>query len=172
LYLTRSKYDKLYIRWENINKNGKLGYDDTEYLLLIQNFKNLGFFEDANECYYQYRKAHLSKVDGLNWIFDGAALCLYGYGVQPSYPMFCAIILILLFWLIYLNLNLEMSPRETLKFSIEVLLSGAGPFSPIPSDLSKARNYENLALVEKIAGSVLFALFIIALGKTIIGDVV
>jgi hypothetical protein len=172
LYLTRAKYDKFYIRWASINEQGKLGYDDTAYLLLIKNFKNIGFFEDAYDCYYQYRIAHLQKVWGPYRIFDVAALGLYGYGVKPLYPLIWAIILILLFWPIYLALNLDMTPGEAFKFSFIVLLSGAGPFLSISSDLSKAGKYKKLAFAEKILGSILFALFLIALSKTIIGEIV
>ena len=55
LYLTRAKYDRLYIRWKNIKE---LGYDDAAYLALQENFKKLGYLEDYDGCYYEYRKAH------------------------------------------------------------------------------------------------------------------
>ncbi|MGV8128254.1 MAG: pentapeptide repeat-containing protein [Methanothrix sp.] len=54
LYLKRAEYNKLYIRWASISK---LGYDKESYLLLIDNFKNLGQLDDANECNNQYEKA-------------------------------------------------------------------------------------------------------------------
>ncbi len=54
LYLTRTKYDRLYIRWKNIQE---LGYDDAAYLTLLENFKKLGYAEDYDACYYEYRQA-------------------------------------------------------------------------------------------------------------------
>ncbi len=178
LYLTRAKYDRIYIRWSSISEEGKLGYDDTAYLLLIKNFKNLGFFQDAYDCYYQYRLDHLSKeVQLSDWrdvslIFDYAAGYLYGWGVMPLFPLIWASILIAIFFLVYYFLNLGMDAQDALKFSTMVLLSGAGPFLSISCDLSRAGKYHNLALSEKIIGSMLFALFLVALSKTIIGDAI
>jgi hypothetical protein len=54
LYLIRTKYDRFYIRWNSISEKGKLGYNETAYQLLIDNFKKLGFIEDANDCYYAF----------------------------------------------------------------------------------------------------------------------
>jgi uncharacterized protein YjbI with pentapeptide repeats len=173
---TRTKYNKLYIRWASINNHGKLEYDDAAYLSLIQNFKALGLFGDADDCYYKYRETNFFEGDASNInlyrILDGAALILYGYGVEPLYTLICASALVLLFWLIYLKLDLEMNNREALKFSISVLLSGAQPFLFISSDLSRAGKHKNLALMEKIMGSMLFYLFMITLAKRLIIEIV
>lgn len=59
LSLTRTRYDKLYIRWYNIS--GDLSYDDAAYMSMLQNFKNLGYFEDYDLCYYQYRVEHRNQ---------------------------------------------------------------------------------------------------------------
>ncbi|MCX6678879.1 MAG: pentapeptide repeat-containing protein [Methanothrix sp.] len=170
LDLTRTKYEKFYISWSSI-KPDKFLYTATTYLLLIKNFKNLGLFDDANDCYYQYRKAHLSQVWWPYQIFEYPALYLYGYGVKPLFPIYWAVFLIGFFWLIYSALDLGMTSMDSLKFSIIVLLSGAGPFLSISSNLKKAGKYKNLALAEKILGSILFALFLIALSKTITGEI-
>jgi hypothetical protein len=61
LYLTRTRYDNLYIRWANIRE---LGSDEASYLILIENFKRLGYFDDANDCYNQYKA--LSNTGTLN----------------------------------------------------------------------------------------------------------
>jgi uncharacterized protein YjbI with pentapeptide repeats len=54
LYLIRTKYARFYIRWNSISEKGRLGYSETAYQLLIDNFKNLGFIEDANDCYFRF----------------------------------------------------------------------------------------------------------------------
>jgi hypothetical protein len=54
LYLIRTKYDRFYIRWNSISEKGKLGYSETAYQLLIDDFKKLGFIEDANDCYFGF----------------------------------------------------------------------------------------------------------------------
>ena len=97
LYLTRAKYDRLYIRWKNIKE---LGYDDAAYLALQENFKKLGYLEDYDGCYYEYRKAHRDqdwggKYHSMNWaeeglrkyIFDFLLEIFYGYGKKPIWPL-------------------------------------------------------------------------------------
>jgi hypothetical protein len=113
LYLTRAKYDRLYIRWKNIKE---LGYDDAAYLALQENFKKLGYLEDYDGCYYEYRKAHRDQ----NWsgkyhammgpleerirkrILDVALDDFYGYGKKPIRPLLWSIRIILFFGLFWL----------------------------------------------------------------------
>jgi hypothetical protein len=52
--LRNTAFHRLNARWNDIKDH--LVYDDAVYLSLINNFKNLGFFEDADNCYYQYRR--------------------------------------------------------------------------------------------------------------------
>ncbi|VVB72643.1 Pentapeptide repeats (9 copies) [uncultured archaeon] len=88
LSLYRTKYDKLNIRWSSIHD---LTYDDTAYFLLIENFKKLGFTDNADECYYSYRYKHMwellrqGKFD--SWFFDLLAWATYGYGLRPVRPL-------------------------------------------------------------------------------------
>ncbi|MCX6681053.1 MAG: pentapeptide repeat-containing protein [Methanothrix sp.] len=97
LSLYRTKYDKLNIRWSSIHD---LAYDDTAYYLLIENFKKLGFTDDASECYYSYRCKHREelfrqgKID--SWFFDLLAWAAYGYGLRPVRPLGWSVLFILL----------------------------------------------------------------------------
>jgi len=106
LYLTRTKYDKLYIRWHDIQR---LAYDDTAYLSLMENFKKLGYLEDYDNCYFEYRKEHRIQnwsggFHGMSntevWIGKKIDFLLewsYGYGKKPLYPMVWSIVTIILF---------------------------------------------------------------------------
>jgi hypothetical protein len=106
LYLTRAKYDRLYISWKNIKE---LGYDDAAYLTLLENFKKLGYLEDYDGCYYEYRKAHREqscggKYHGMHpaeeWIrkrIDVGLEAFYGYGKKPIWPLLWSAGTILLF---------------------------------------------------------------------------
>jgi uncharacterized protein YjbI with pentapeptide repeats len=106
LYLTRTKYDKLYIRWHNIND---LAYDDAAYLSLMENFKKLGYLVDYDNCYFEYRKEHRGQNWSGNyhgmppieeWIrkrIDVVLELTYGYGKKPLYPLVWSIGTILLF---------------------------------------------------------------------------
>ena len=97
LSLYRTKYDKLNIRWSSIHD---LAYDDTAYYLLIENFKKLGFTDDASECYYSYRCKHREelfrqgKFD--SWFFDLLAWTSNGYGLRPVWPLGWSVLFILL----------------------------------------------------------------------------
>jgi uncharacterized protein YjbI with pentapeptide repeats len=97
LSLYRTKYDKLNIRWSSIHD---LAYDDTAYYLLIENFKKLGFTDDASECYYSYRCKHREelfrqgKID--SWFFDLLAWMTNGYGLRPVRPLGWSVLFILL----------------------------------------------------------------------------
>ena len=50
----RLNFNKLYISWGSIKEN--ILYDGPAYLALIKNFKDIEQFNDADDCYYQYRK--------------------------------------------------------------------------------------------------------------------
>jgi hypothetical protein len=69
LHLTRTKYDKLYIKWSSI-PNG-LGYDESAYQQLIENFKNVGYSSDADEAYYTFRKEQLhNRIQSLHSFWE------------------------------------------------------------------------------------------------------
>jgi len=53
LSLNESNFELFHVRWDIIKDH--LNYDGVVYLSLIKNFKDLEFFEDADNCYYQYR---------------------------------------------------------------------------------------------------------------------
>ncbi len=110
LYLTRAKYDRLFVRWKNIKE---LGYDDTAYLTLLENFKRLGYVEDYDACYYEYRRLHRDQPwsgryhamePQKEWMLKRMDLGLqvfYGYGKEPILPLFWSIFTIVLFSLVW-----------------------------------------------------------------------
>lgn len=53
LSLKESNFERFHVRWDIIKDH--LIYDGAVYLSLIKNFKDLEFFEDADNCYYKYR---------------------------------------------------------------------------------------------------------------------
>jgi len=110
IYLIRTKYEKMFIRWRSIKD---LAYDDAAYLLLMENFKKLGYIEDYDNCYYEYRKEHSAqdwggKYHGMGpaeeWIrkrIDAGLEIFYGYGKKPLYPLIWAISTVLLFGIVW-----------------------------------------------------------------------
>lgn len=189
LVLSRTKYEKLHIRWkslteprykcrylERLEKMSKLASSnndgETAYLLLIDNFKKLGFFEDADNCYYHYRNerrpslpAHYRPID---WIF----MASYGYGVRPVRPLLLSAVFFLAFALFYaafsglFSTTGALSPAEAVNLSLTLLLSGSRLIDD-PNSAATGTLYFIFTL-EKLVGSFFFALFLISVGRTII----
>ena len=83
---------RLEVRWPTICHH--LTYDGAAYLSLAKNFRNLEWFEDADDCYYHYRRMSQSgktlifrekMLIKINWskLLDTVAWISCGYGVRP-----------------------------------------------------------------------------------------
>lgn len=132
LGLTGTSYNRLYVRWNNIKKC--LFYDDSSYLAIIKNFKDLGYFEDSDNCYFQYRKDRRGQPWPCDYpleeparkFIDFLAEWSYGYGTRPANPFIWSLLLILLFGLTwrYLGFNNgrnDGSNRSNLRSSLIAL---------------------------------------------------
>jgi len=175
--LERTKYEKLYIRWKDFTKPRyhrkslenwrrfiNLKYEDTSYLLLIENFKNLGFFEDADNCYYQYRIESRRNLPALYKPFDRILWLFYGYGVKPLRPLVWLVILLIAFGLLYSVAG--HSPIEAFNTSLTLSLSGTQLIEN-PNHPANAMQYW-IFTSEKLLASLLFAMFLVSVGRTII----
>ena|GEM_PF-4612037 len=61
--------DKIFIRWDSIE--GKLAYDDAAYLSLLKNFKERGYLEDYDYCYFvttQLYDSLIGQTEGMKGI--------------------------------------------------------------------------------------------------------
>jgi uncharacterized protein YjbI with pentapeptide repeats len=188
------KFNRLFINWNDI-KN-VLEYNNTAYLSLIKNFKDISKSEDANDCYYQYRK--LSRK-GDNILFEAAdslAQLFYGYGFKPQYPVAYLIVFLLLFGSIFafdgstsnsLNKyivqetfengnftktyisNENVSLPDYFIFSLNTLTSGVTSFISPDVEYKAKGFFKSLSIFEQLLGTLFVGLFIVAIGKTIIG---
>lgn len=96
LVFNKVQFTTLVLAWSSIKKH--LEYDGYFYLALIKNYKDLSWFDDADDCYYQYRKlSFLEKKLGLMKIIDGLACISYGYGKKPKFPLVLSLIFIMIF---------------------------------------------------------------------------
>lgn len=127
LDLKKAEYDKLYIRIHDINQ---LKYNETVYKSLIENFKKIGFFDDANKCYYLFMKDYAYEnlpgfgiVEGMDKNLDGDfgtlkvesfggvfisiyylfSLLLYGFGTRPEFTLLWSIFIIIVFGIVWHN---------------------------------------------------------------------
>jgi len=111
LNLIKAEYGRLYLRWDDIES---MYFDEAAYLALIENYNTLGWYGDANRCYYDYRNAVrrsrqaasspalAAKVSSpLDRLVDFGEWLLYGYGVRPSFPIAWCIGIILAFGLLF-----------------------------------------------------------------------
>ncbi len=194
LSLTRTRYDNLFIRWHNIN--GGLAYDDTAYFSLLKNFKELGYFEDYDSCYFEYRKerrnqnwplvgkweqAFRKKIDlSLEWF--------YGYGTKPLNALFFSLGIISVFGAFWRLIGLGKAEEavdeyslpddehdgilEILAFSATVFLSGTRLFiepPPLPKIGGRSRSLIRGAFIfERILGALFSILFFLAISGTVV----
>jgi len=194
LSLTRARYDKLFIRWYNIKRG--LIYDDTAYLSLLKNFKDLGYLEDYDSCYFEYRKERRSHPwplvgDGEEAIRKGVDILLewfYGYGTKPLNTIYFSFGIIIgfgIFWriiglgkkdhLVYENGRIDTriyEMPEVLDFSAKVFLSGMRLFIEPPSH-PKIRGRSRYLVggafyFERVLGALFFVLFFLAISGTIV----
>ena len=182
LSLNRTRYEKLYIRWksiavpksqwrflENRHKVSQLDYNDAAYLMLIENLKNLGFFEDADNCYYNYRLERRRELPTLYKPIDWVLMALYGYGVRPLRPLGWLIFLLVVSIILHsasLFGGVGDSSWAILNTSLTVFLSG----TTLIEDPNHPATWMLFWVftIEKLLASLFFGLFLISAGRTII----
>ena len=175
---------------------------------IFEILNNLGWYNDANECYYDYRnevrknwltayapdlKTKISNI--LNWFIDTMEWLLYGYGVQPLFPIVWSGIIVLVFGLFFFHKkclkkiiveeNIEESKDQSntdvlittktrkaqitsvdpLFFSLFTFTSGFTSFLH-PSIEYKLDGYKRWVIAERLLGPLFVALFITAVSKT------
>jgi hypothetical protein len=194
LSLKRTKYNNLFIRWHNIE--GRLAYDDTAYLSLLKNFKDLGYFEDYDSCYFEYRKErrnqHLPLVGKWEEAFrkkiDLTLEWFYGYGTKPLNALSFSLAIIVGFGIFWWSIGLGRpdeavdeyslpdtehdSILEILAFSATVFLSGTRLFiepPPLPKIREKSRSLIRGAFIfERVLGALFSILVVLAISGTVV----
>jgi uncharacterized protein YjbI with pentapeptide repeats len=157
-------------------------WDPGAYLALVSNYHGLGWSEDEDDCYYQYRNLDQShKGWGPARAVDVLAWLSCGYGVRPGYAVAWALLTILAFALVFWRgdgIRRSAKPlrepaeqdtvpehvtfRNALFFSTMIFLS-QGPIDFLPV----GRHRYNVIL-EGILGWLLLALFLVTLFKVMI----
>jgi len=124
LSLSRARYNKLYIRWYNISS---FVYDDAAYMSLMKNFKDLGYYEDYDSCYFQYRRAHRDQpwpaVEGLEQFvrkkfIDYPLELFYGYGTKPFNAALFSLGIVLVFAAFWWRVGLG-GPKDITRESLK-----------------------------------------------------
>ena len=132
--------------------------NDVTYRALITNFKELGQFNEANDCYLLYRFWSQNRkqwLDFSKWI-DVFFLFSCGYGVRPIYTLFASIVIIVIFGYIFKYYNCGDDPFN---FSLLVFTFQARG-DPLPEGCCRY-----IAMFEGILGLILFGLFLVSLSN-------
>jgi hypothetical protein len=194
LSLTRARYNKLYIRWHHIKAG--FTYDDAAYMSLMKNFKDLGYFEDYDSCYFQYRKEHrgqpwplVSGVDNpIRKSIDFFLEWFYGYGTRPLNALYFSLAIIIIFGIFWKAIGLggpdDVTGEESkvwerpddildiFGFSTTVFLSGTRLFidpPDVPKIKGRSRSIVKKAFTfERILGALFSILFFLAISGTVV----
>lgn len=184
LNLTRLAFDRLEIRWNDIED--KLICDESVYVSLVKNFENLGQFEDADNCFFQYRSNRQEHSEfGLSRFIDTMAGITCGYGVRPQYIAVWSIFLILVFSAFFYqaraikksepNLHAIVRPRRYNKNNRDPTFWDALHFSILvffvslpPQEWRAIERWRFLVMLEDLLGWLFITLFVVVLGHIMI----
>ena len=170
LYLAKADINRLMVSWSQIRDI--LSFDSAAYLSLIKNYKDLGQSNDANECYYELRYSNQgNKPIGFSKLLDIVAWLTCGYGVRPHYALFCGMVIILIFAFIYWSgRGVEgFHDIHGHKLMVASLFYSTIAFTANSKGLPLRGRYKYLGIAEGIVGWLLMALFLVTLGRVIIG---
>ncbi|OPY46126.1 MAG: hypothetical protein A4E46_01018 [Methanosaeta sp. PtaU1.Bin016] len=180
IILNDSNIDRLKVHWREIK--GHLLWDPGAYLALVNNYRNLGWSSDEDDCYYQYRRLN-QEHKSLGWskAIDALAHLSCGYGVRPSYAVAWSLLTILIFAMVFwLGDGIRRSaqplqgPAETYALPEHVTFRNAIFFSTMiflsqgPIDFLPVGRHRYYVILEGILGWLLLALFLVTLGKVMI----
>lgn len=186
--LHNADFARLEVRWPALRHH--LAYDGAAYLSLAKNFRNLEWFEDADDCYYNYRrmsqaektlvyreKMHLM----INWskLLDGIAWISCGYGIRPRHTVFLSCFIIVLFAIIFWlghgiivenidTITPSVALQEDLNFLDNIYFSTMVFTAKTQVKWYPVGIFRYFATVEAILGWLLLALFLVTLGRTMI----
>ncbi len=185
--LKDADFNRFVVRWKTIKD--LLIFHGAAYQALVKNYKNLEWFDDADECYYQYRwLSQAQEPWGWTKLADITAWLSCGYGVRVSYVSFWCILTILIFGLLYwagngmrrfeiagvelpgntVELKSDLQNQRTslvdaIYFSVAMFTTSQAPVNNYPVGV-----YRHLAMVEGILGWFFLGLFVVVLSGVLI----
>lgn len=181
--LNSTDFSKFVVHWSTLR--GRIVYNGAAYLALVKNYKSLEWFDEADECYYQYRRIGQDQAPwGWGKLSDIISWLSCGYGVRVSYTAFWCLFTILIFGVIYwagkgmskfeiegielpgdtrLKPSKRVSFTDALYFSIAMFTTSQAPVNTYPVGV-----YKHLAMAEGILGWFFLGLFVVVLSAVLI----
>jgi uncharacterized protein YjbI with pentapeptide repeats len=179
IFLKDADFYRFLAHWSMIKDN--LVYDGAAYIALVKNYRELEWYDDSDNCYYQYRwESQARKPLGWAKLIDILAWIACGYGVRPSYTVLLSLFTILFFGLLFFFTRAlektsskekkggeESSSRspsfaEAFYFSATVFLPNISP------EFQPRGRYKYVVVLEALLGWLLQALLLVTLGKVMI----
>jgi hypothetical protein len=100
VHLNNTEIEGFVIPWRTMEDH--LVFRDEVYMGLVENYKRLGWFQDADDCYYHYRKLAQERKDiGWSKAIDYLAWLSCGYGVRPDYTLAWSLSIVLVFGVVF-----------------------------------------------------------------------
>jgi hypothetical protein len=184
LNLNNSDFSKFMVRWDTIKD--LLVFNGAAYLALVKNYKNLEWFDDADNCYYQYRRISQEQEPwGWTKFVDIIAWASAGYGVRVSYTIFWCIFTIIFFGVaLYVGNGMRKFEFEGLEIAggsakvvpgnrvslIDAMYFSTAMFttSQAPVNTYPVGFYRHMAMLEGILGWFFLGLFVVVLSGMLI----
>lgn len=161
LYLTGITFSRFVVQWNTIEE--RLICDDSVFLALITNFKNLGQFDDSDNCYYRYkRQIQNQRGIGLRKVIDLLSYISCGYGVRPFRTLCLSMLLITIFALLFWY-GRGIEELQSIK---EAFYYSALTFTANSKSINWIGIYKYIGLIEGFLGWLFMALFLVTLGRT------
>ncbi|HPS92641.1 MAG TPA: pentapeptide repeat-containing protein [Methanothrix sp.] len=188
-----SKFDEFHIRWHELKSS--LFYDGPTYLSLVKNFKKLELWDDAESCYYHYRRKAQANKSWRDWskLLDIVAWISCEYGVKV-WPIAIWILIFLVFFAslygsfngittvgpseIFLSINIapivvQNAPPINaysggLSSADYLYFSAAALTGSAPTELHPIGTWKYIVVIERLIGYLLLALFVVVLTKKLI----
>jgi uncharacterized protein YjbI with pentapeptide repeats len=181
--LNSTDFTKFVVHWSTIRD--RMVYNGAAYLALVKNYKSLEWFDEADDCYYQYRRiGQVLAPWGWDKLSDIISWLSCGYGVRVSYTAFWCLFTILFFGVIFWagrgmskfeidGMELPGDTRripskrasftDALYFSIAMFTTSQAPVNTYPVGV-----YRHLAMAEGILGWFFLGLFVVVLSAVLI----
>ncbi len=170
--LKGTDYEKLYVHWDSIKD--ALVYNGEAYLTLVKNFRAIEYFEDAGDCYYQYRRERQSMRSWGEWAkyTDILGWVTCGYGTRPGYALLLGLFIVLVSAVYYWradaikrlkgNENEKASFWDAFYFSMMTFTTiGYGDWYPLD-------RHRKVVMFQGILGWLTLSLFLVTLANVII----
>jgi hypothetical protein len=153
--LKHSELSKLDVSWIAIKD--RIEEDISAYSALVKNYNNQERFDEADDCYFQYKLRRSRTLKLSDKIFDFLSFIAYGYGVRPGYPLMGLIVIFIASVIVY---SFEGQTSFPSSFGVSaVVLTTTNQIEGF------SETCKSWSIIERILGWLLMSTFLVSLSK-------